>query len=222
MAEVLDVGRGWLRARVWFYRWGRPVLVELRGVGKRFRGGIYAGGEVSWGDLAEIHSLLREVGVSSTLGRRGLELYGGFRDALLGRLGRWRATYAGGLAFRVGGRAVEFGEDLSARVRGAGPLFCAGLRLLGVAARLVDVGRGRGDVVLGVDGFFGLAAASGAAPEGFERLWSGEGLLVFRRGATYYFVVEVGGVWRAAWGAWDGERRQLELRGGEEEVLRGV
>jgi len=49
LAEVFDVGRGWLRARVWFYRWGRPVLVELRGVGKRFRGGIYAGGEVSWG-----------------------------------------------------------------------------------------------------------------------------------------------------------------------------
>jgi len=56
------------------------------------------------------------------------------------RLGRWRATYAGGLAFRVGGRAVKFGEDLSVRVRGVGPLFCAGLRLLGVAARLVEVG----------------------------------------------------------------------------------
>jgi len=42
-------GRGWLRARV--YRLGRPVLVELRGVGKKFRGGIYAGGEVSRGTL---------------------------------------------------------------------------------------------------------------------------------------------------------------------------
>jgi len=84
------------------------------------------------------------------------------------------------------------------------------------------VGRGRGDVALGVDGFFGLAAAAGATPVGFERLWSGEGLLVFRRGSTYYFVVEVGGVWRAAWGTWDGERRQLELRGGGEEVLRAV
>jgi len=108
LAEVLDMGRGWLRAWVWFYKWGRPVLVELRGVGKRFRGGIYAGGEMSREDLAEIHSLLRKAGISSTLGRRGLEFYGGFRDALLGRLRRWRVTYAGGLAFRVGGKTIAF------------------------------------------------------------------------------------------------------------------
>jgi len=192
--------------------------------------------------LAEIAELLKREGIKGvsliTYGKQ-LQFTGAFRDSVLARLGvelelphaePAMVEYLGGLKFKVGDREVEFGGryvkgpyEFYAELRLASAeeavCYAASLKALGVEAKAV------GDTVrLDSDAFFGLLAATGAAPPGLTPLYRSNDLQVYAKveggRMRFYFAVRHEGIWRAVDGLY-GEWYVLLVRA-EREVLEAI
>jgi len=194
--------------------------------------------------LVEIAELLKRddaEGVTVVKGGKKLQFTGAFRDSVLSRLGITPelprgepavVEHLGGYRFKVGNREVEFGV----RVFGKAREFYAVLKLssneeaVRYAASLKAVGvdaRVAGDKVrLDSDSFFGLLAATSAAPPDLTPLYSSDDLHVYARveggRMRFYFAVKHKGVWRVAGGVYNERTGNIFLSHAEHEVLESI
>jgi len=201
--------------------------------------------------LREIAELLKREGVKGVLlVRDGKELRfsGRFRDSVLTRLGIRpelppgeppAVQYLGGLKFKVGDREVEFGlkavgarrelyAELRFLTRDEAERFASSLKAIGVDARIAGSEEAGYTVRLDRDSFFGLLAATNAAPPGLALLYSSEEgdfrvyAAVESSTMRFYFTVKHGGVWRAVEGLYEEGGKAVELWRKEREVLEAV
>jgi len=203
--------------------------------------------------LAEIAELLRNKGVEGVAYYEYeksvyLQFTGAFRDSVLARLGirpelppgePAEVRYLGGLKFRVSGREMEFREkamgarrefyaELKFSTREEAERLVSSLRAIGVDARVVGSEEVGYMVRLDSDSFFGLLAATNAAPPGLTPLYrSKEGdfrVYAAMEGGRmrFYFAVRHEGVWRAVEGLYDERGKAVELWRKEREVLEAV
>ncbi|MEM1616353.1 MAG: hypothetical protein QW452_10355 [Pyrobaculum sp.] len=250
--ELLEVREnGDVTIRIWFYKWleTRPhqpfVDVEIKYAGYKagFQGWLYANEAegIYREHLAELYGLFKGEGLEVTpmwdekenrREVRGLVFYGGFRKALLTRIGYVpepvsaepaTVKHLGGMRFEVDGREVAFAESkepgeplkevLPFVTAEEAEKFYRRLKAAGVYAEV----RGR-EVRLNEESYWGMVIASGATPEGWQLVYPLEGdeyrdLHVYKRVVRqgdnvrvyYQFVVKVGGVWRAT-GGWFEEK----------------
>jgi len=192
--------------------------------------------------LAEIVDLLKREGMEGvSLTARGKQLYftGAFRDSVLAKLGIRpelppgeppEVQHLGGYKFIVGGREVEFGErafgatrefyaELKFPSREGAERFARSLKAIDIDAKV------RGNTVrLDSDAFFGLLAATNAAPPGLTPLYRSKDLQVYTAvegGRTrFYFAVRHGNAWRVAEGLYAEKWVLLSRR--EREVLEAI
>jgi len=248
--EVLEArADGKAKFRLWYYKWretrpDRPYVdVEIephpRKDGVGFVGYVYANKRkgILREHLDEIAKLLKRSGVEGVSLRsdgKGLYFTGAFRDSMLGKLGVKpelprgeppAVEYLGGLKFSIGDEEVEFGDGLYAKLMfpsgEEAERFAASLKAIDVYAEV------RGNTVrLDSDAFFGLLAATNAAPPGLTPLYRSNDLQVYasvEEGMTrFYFAVKHEGVWRVAEGLYNEKTRIVQLRHAEREVLEAV
>ena len=234
------------------------VDVEIRSYpyrgGVRFVGRVYANEVmgISKDHLAEIANLLKRRGVEGvSLWSKGeaLEFTGAFRDSVLRELGVKpelppgeppAVEHLGGLKFKIGDREVEFGRE---RVKGGYEFYtelkfpsreeaerlAASLKAIGVDARIVGSEKDGYTVKLDSDSFFGLLAATNAAPPGLTPLYRSKEddfrvyASVEEGGRTrFYFAVRHGGVWRAAEGLYNENLKGIILFRAERDVLEAI
>jgi len=145
--------------------------------------------------LAEIVELLKREGIKGiSLGSNGRGLYftGVFRDSVLSKLGVKpelppgeppAVQHLGSYKFKVGDKEVEFARrnvrgveefyaELEFSTREEAERFAKSLKAIGVDARIVGSEKASYAVRLDSDSFFGLLAATNAAPPGLMPLYS--------------------------------------------------
>jgi len=228
---------------------------RLKDGGIRFRGHVYANEAkgIDKEHLAEIAKLLEERGVEGVAyyeyeKSAFLRFTGRFRDSVLRKLGIEpelppgeppAVQHLGGLKFKIGDREVEFGEKVIGKTRefyaelifpsrDEAERLARSLKAIGVDAKIIgsqDVGYA---VRLDSDAFFGLLAATDAAPPGLKLLYrSDEG--DFRVYASmeggrmrFYFAVKHEGAWRAVEGLYNEKAREVPLKRTERDVLEAL
>jgi len=214
---------GSAKIRLCYYKWRDCAEVEL----KWRRGGLFGrlqeGGGIEVGHLAEIAEMLGQMGMrGARLSGMGLSFNTDFvrtavmRGALVPNgVEPLQVEHAGGLAFKVGGRTVEFRREpvrladgrrvfrsysASLLFHNAGETTYAFAALWAQGVRTLST---RSSLRFNVDSLVGLMALTGAVPPGFEELYASEDFRAYAErhfGTYYYFAVKHGGVWRAAWG----------------------
>jgi len=217
----------------------------------RFFGRVYANEAmgISKDHLAEIADLLKREGVKGvSLERDGiwLEFSGAFRDSLLRELGIRpelppgeppAVQYLGGYKFRIGEKEVEFGRgyakggyefyaELTFPSRDEAERLAASLKAIGVDARIAGFEKDGYSVRLDSDSFFGLLAATDAAPPGLTPLYSSEEgdfrVYASMEGGRmrFYFAVRHGDAWRVAEGLY--REKFVELFRAERDILEAI
>jgi len=200
--------------------------------------------------LAEIADLLKRegvVGVSLVRDGKQLQFSSRFRDSVLARLGIRpelppgeppAVQHLGGFKLKIGDREVEFGmkamgpyefyAELRFPSRDEAERFASSLMTIGVDARIAGSEKAGYTVRLDGDAFFGLLAATDAAPPGLKPLYSSEEedfrVYASMEGGKMrlYFAVRQGGVWRVAEGQYEEKANSIRLIRTERDVLETI
>jgi len=229
------------------------IEIAYKGEKRGFIGRVYANEAegILKEHLAEIAELLKRrgvEGVSQWGDGKELQFTGAFRDSVLRELGIRPelppgeppvVEYLGGYRFKIGDGEVEFGErsfgkirefhaELKFPSREEAENFARSLKAIGVDARIVGSEKDGYAVKLDSDAFFGLLAATNAAPPGLTPLYRSKEddfcIYASAEGGRmrFYFAVKHGGVWKAVEGLYKEELGGIELWRKEREVLEAI